>query len=191
MNQNFEKIVETLAKNKGLTKKTAQRLLVDLVNNQEKFNQFWTQIVEFKQNFGICPTCFYLTYQNECEICSDPQRNQDLICVVSSVLDVLNIEQHKKYRGLYAVLGGEINLVKNLGPDDLKIGELFQRTKENVELILALNATFEGELTANYLTKIAEKQNIKTSRIAKGIPIGGMLDYMDEETLESAFNNRK
>ncbi|AVP49552.1 recombination mediator RecR [Williamsoniiplasma luminosum] len=192
MEKEFHEIIDLISKYKGLTKKTSERLVVDLINNNSKLDEMVKHLKEIKSNFKVCKECFYIALNNDlCDICLDDSRDSNIICVVGTTMDAMNIEKHKKYKGKYAVLGGEINLGKNIKPEDLKINELFERVNPKTELILALNATFEGEVTANYLSKIANLKKIKTTRIAKGIPSGGMLDYMDESTLEYALNNRK
>ncbi|ATZ19105.1 recombination protein RecR [Williamsoniiplasma somnilux] len=193
INDEFENLINEIKKIKGLNKKTAERMLIDFIENKDKLNSFIFKLEEIQKTYGVCEICFYYTFNGQCFICSDPIRNQEIICVVATINDAINIENNKKYKGLYAILGGEINLVRSVSPDRLHINEIFKRldNKPNTELILALNSTFEGEVTANYIGNIAKKQNIKVSRIAKGIPTGGMIDYMDESTLESAFNNRK
>lgn len=191
LDKDFSSLIEIIRSTNGLTKKTSERLLIDLINNHENLDQFIEVLKIIKNEYKICETCFYFKVDGVCEICSNTFRDQKTICVVTTIADVINIEKNGKYKGLYAVLGGEINLVKSISPDQLKIEQIFNRANQETELILALNTTFEGEVTANYIAQLAKKQNIKVSRIAKGIPMGGVLDYMDETTLESAFNNRK
>ncbi|WP_027063507.1 recombination mediator RecR [Mesoplasma seiffertii] len=187
----FDELVEKLRKTEGLTKKTTERMLTKLIQNENAFENFLTNLQEVKQKITICEICFYYKVENVCPICSDSSRNQKVICVVSTPLDAKNIESVGKYKGVYAILNGEINLAKNVTPDKLEIEKLFVRLDSESELILALNATFEGEVTANFIAQQAKKQKIKTTRIAKGIPMGGSLDYMDESTLENAILNRK
>ncbi|WP_026389430.1 recombination mediator RecR [[Acholeplasma] multilocale] len=187
----FDELVEKIRRTDGLTKKSTERLLTNLISDEKTFDKFIKNLQEAKDNLGICEICGFYTVQQVCPICSDQKRNKDIICVVSTPLDAKNLESLGKFKGVYAILGGEINLNKNLTPDKLNIEKIFARTSQSTELILALNATFEGEVTSNYIAQIAKKNNVKTSRIAKGIPMGGSLDYMDETTLESALKNRK
>ncbi|EOA07214.1 Recombination protein [Mycoplasma yeatsii 13926] len=187
----FDQIVDIVKNNKGLTKKTTQRLLVDLLINPNNLDQLINQLNTLKQNISLCPTCSYLAENNQCLVCSLASRDQNLICVVSSILDAKNIEDINKFKGVYHILNGEIDLNKNLPPYKLNINKLLERINKNTEVILALNATYQGEVTSNYLNQLLSEKNIKVTRIAKGIPMGASLDYMDEFTLESAFNNRK
>ncbi|MDQ0567677.1 recombination mediator RecR [Mycoplasma yeatsii] len=187
----FDQIVDIVKNNKGLTKKTTQRLLVDLLINPNNLDQLINQLNTLKQNISLCPICSYLAENNQCLVCSLSSRDQNLICVVSSILDAKNIEDINKFKGVYHILNGEIDLNKNFPPYKLNINKLLERINKNTEVILALNATYQGEVTANYLNQLLSEKNIKVTRIAKGIPMGGSLDYMDEFTLESAFNNRK
>ncbi|ATI74323.1 recombination protein RecR [Mesoplasma florum] len=190
-NELFEEIINNINKNNGLTKKTSERLVNNLIIDKFALDNFSNQLNFIKDNFSICPICNYYQIKNECLICSDETRNQNVICVVASQLDVNNIEKINKYKGLYHVLGSEINLNKKRSPSEINFESLLSRIEKNTELILALNATFEGELTTNYIYQLTKNMNINITRIAKGIPMGGSLDYMDETTLESAFKNRK
>lgn len=187
----FDEIIESIRTNQGLTKKTSERLLVDLLINKDKLDQFIDQLNKAKQLISTCKICGYLSENDKCLVCSLENRNQNIICIVSTILDAKNIENANKYKGVYHILNGEINLNKNITFDKLNISSIFKRINDNTEIILALNSTFEGELTANYLYKLLSTKNIKITRLAKGIPMGASLDYMDEFTLQSAFLNRK
>lgn len=187
----FDEIINNINKNNGLTKKTSERLVNNLIIDKFALDDFIKQLNLVKDNISICPICNYYEIEKKCLICADDTRNQNVICVVASQLDVNNIEKINKYKGLYHVLGAEINLNKKKSPSDINFESLISRVGKNTELILALNATFEGELTTNYIYQLTKNMNINITRIAKGIPMGGSLDYMDETTLESAFKNRK
>ncbi|AVN62676.1 recombination mediator RecR [Mesoplasma coleopterae] len=187
----FEEIISNINKNNGLTKKTSERLVNNLIIDKFALDNFVKQLNLIKENISICSICNYYEIESKCIICSDESRNQNVICVVASQLDVNNIEKINKYKGLYHVLGSEINLNKKKSPSEINFENLLSRIGKNSELILALNATFEGELTTNYIYQLTKNLNINITRIAKGIPMGGSLDYMDETTLESAFKNRK
>lgn len=187
----FEEIISNVNKNNGLTKKTTERLVNNLIIDKIALDNFIKQLNQIKNSMYICPICNYYEIDNKCLICTDETRNQNVICVVASQLDVNNIEKINKYKGLYHVLGAEINLNKKKSPSDINFQSLISRINKETELILALNATFEGELTTNYIYQLTKNMNINITRIAKGIPMGGSLDYMDETTLENAFKNRK
>ncbi|WP_107669886.1 recombination mediator RecR [Mycoplasma leachii] len=187
----FNEIVESIRTNEGLTKKTSERLLVNLLLNKDKLNEFINQLNKVSQLISTCKICGYLSENEKCLVCSLDNRNQNIICIVSTILDAKNIETANKYRGVYHILNGEINLNKNITFDKLNISSIFKRVNDNTEIILALNSTFEGELTANYLYKLLSTKNVKITRLAKGMPMGASLDYMDEFTLQSAFINRK
>lgn len=192
MDKDLEEFIDQVARQRGLTKKTSERLLLDLINKPQKLNQMMQILASVSEVFGVCQQCFGLTKNNKCLTCEDPRRNQNVICVVATLDDLLNIEKHQQFNGLYAVLQGEIKLNKNLGPEQLKIANLISRAAAAEEIILALNNTFEGEVTANYLAKsLARLSDLKVTRLAKGLPTGGMLDYIDENTLLSALENRK
>ncbi|ATG97695.1 recombination mediator RecR [Mesoplasma lactucae] len=191
MENKFDEVVEKLRFLDGVTKKSAKRMAIDLVNKNNKIENAQEALDIIKNDLGQCPTCFYMTIDNVCPICSDPDRDKNLIAVVSTMSDAMTIEEIHDYNGAYAVLNGEINLSKNITPDKLTIDKLFNRTNKNTELILALNSTFNGELTANYIRDIARQRGIKYTRLARGIPVGGVLDYVDEKTLSDALKNRK
>lgn len=190
MENKFDQIVEKIRTLKGVSKKTAERLVVDLINNPATLETVEMGLSMIKNDLGECPVCFYLTIDGVCPICSDVNRNQNLVAVVATMMDAKIIEESKIFNGVYAVLKGEINLTKNTPPNKLKIKELFARLNPESELILALNSTFNGELTANYLRDLARKNQVNYTRLARGIPSGGVLDYIDERTLQEAIKNR-
>jgi len=189
-NSKFEQAANLIQKLNGITKKTSERLVVDLVTNPQKTKDLLNALEIIEESLDVCPICYYLMVDHECPICSDDTRNRDQIMVVSSILDARTIEESQTYHGLYAIVGGEINLAKNVGPQQLHINQIFQRVHENTELILAFNATFNGEVTANYIRELARKYKVNYSKIARGIPVGGVIDYMDETTLGDSIKYR-
>jgi recombination protein RecR len=140
-----------------------------------------------------CSVCGNLTDTDPCSICRDSKREQDIICVVENPRDVLAIERVKEYRGLYHVLHGAISPMEGIGPDDINLRSLMIRLQQHdiKEIILATNPNIEGEATAMYITKLVKPTGIKVSRIAHGIPVGGDLEYADEETLLKALEGRR
>ncbi len=190
MENKFDQVVEKFQSLQGISKKTAQRLVMSLINNSSALKELDEGLMMIKNQLGECANCFYLTIDGVCPICSDPHRNQNQVMVVAQTMDAKIIEESKTFNGLYAILKGEIDLNKNITPDKLKIAELLMRIHEDSELIFALNATFNGELTANYLRDIARKKHVSYARLARGIPRGGILDYIDEQTLKEAIRNR-
>lgn len=192
MDRELEALISQIATYKGLTKKTSERFVLGLIVNPQAQQQLAGALEKLGSTFSTCLRCFGIAKNKECLICDNPRRNQQLICVVSEVGDMLNIEKYQQFNGVYAVLQGEIKLNRNIGPNQLKIEPLLERAQAATEIILALNNTFEGEVTANYLAKLlAPIPNLNISRLGKGMPMGGMIDYIDENTLFNALANRK
>lgn len=192
----FDQIVDKIKKYKGLTKKTSEKLVFSLLQNKKELKEFIDLISELENKINFCSKCGFFEENEICLICSNENRNKKIICIVSNVLDAKVIEDTGKFKGVYIIIDGEINLNKNIGPENLKIDRItnmIDEINDDIEIILALNATFEGEVTSNYLYKYLKNkyENLLVTRIAKGIPLGGMIDYMDEQTLESSFINRQ
>lgn len=175
----------------GVGQKTAERYaLVMLDQDQIHVDGFANALTQAKENIKECPVCHNLTDFDTCSICTDLQRDQSVICVVSNVKEVFSIEKMNQYNGLYHVLGGVISTQKGILPDQLNIEDLLRRVENGVEeVIIGLNATVEGEMTALYLAKKLEFK-CKITRLAFGLPIGGHLDYADDMTLLKAFEGR-
>ncbi|AGR41712.1 toprim domain-containing protein [Spiroplasma diminutum] len=186
----MDKIVEELKKIDGVTKKSAEKIIFDLIINKDKIDILENILKDIKNIFNECETCFYFKENNLCTFCDNENRNRNIICVVSTKMDAIKIAE-SNYNGMIHVLNGEINLNKNIGPEKLKMTELFVRINKDIEMLLALNLTFEGEVTSNYIANKAKGICEKISRIARGIPLGGVLDYIDQETLNDAILNRK
>lgn len=163
-----------------------------LNSSMEECEQFAKTVVETKKNLKYCSICNNITDSDPCSICSNAKRNQDVVCVVEDVRDIVQIEKTHEYNGVYHVLNGVISPMNGIGPNDIKLKELMTRigTGEIKELILATNPNVEGEATAMYISKLVKPFDIKTTRIAHGIPIGGDLEYVDEVTLAKALENR-
>ncbi|MCK4553708.1 recombination protein RecR [Candidatus Parcubacteria bacterium] len=173
--------------------KTAERYVFYLLKQSpEELQKFAQTIAELKEKTTVCQTCFAIAEANPCLICSDQKRNQAIICVVADTRDMLTIEATKQYNGLYHILGGTINAIESIKPEQLNIKQLIVRVKQNgiKEIILALNPDLEGETTAMYLAKLLKSLNIKITRLAKGLPMGADLEYADEITLTNALKYR-
>ena len=185
--------IEELSKLPGIGKKTAQRLaLYILKSNKESVDNLVKSIQDLKTRLRFCNRCFNLSEEEFCDICKNPKRDKSLICVVEEASDVIAIEKTNEYSGLYHILGGVLSPLSGVGADSLKIKELMRRfeTEEIAEVILALNPDTEGETTALYLAKLIKPLGIKVSRIARGIPIGGDLEFADEATIGRAVIGR-
>ena len=183
----------------GIGPKGATRLVFYLLNTPEAYvNDLASDLVRMKKAIKICQECFSVSEQDVCSICKDNKRNHWQICVVERAIDVMAIENMGGFKGVYHVLGGVINPLEHVGPDDLKIDELINRVKkkldggnECLEIILATNPTMEGEATALHIKKRLEGLKVKVSRIGSGLPIGADLEYADQATLCRALDGRR
>ncbi len=189
----IEKLIEEFEKLPSIGHKTAVRLAFYMLNQPvEECEEFAKVVVDTRKNLKYCSVCNNITDSDPCPICANPKRNKDVICVVEDVRDIVQIEKTHEYNGVYHVLNGVISPMNGVGPNDIKLKELMTRigTGEVKELILATNPNVEGEATAMYISKLVKPFDIKTTRIAHGIPIGGDLEYVDEVTLAKALENR-
>lgn len=189
----IEKLIENFEKLPSIGHKTAQRLafyMLDVSNEEAK--EFTDAILTAKQNLKFCSKCFNISDTNPCHICADSKRDQSTICVVEDVRDVFAMERTHEFKGVYHILHGSISPMNGIGPDDIKIKELLSRLMEgNIkEIILATNPRVEGEATSMYISKLVKPMGIKVTRIARGIPVGGDLEYTDEITLMKALEGR-
>lgn len=189
-----ENLIDEFAKLPGIGHKTAQRLAFHVLNlPKEDAQRFANAITAAKETVHLCPKCQNLTDGELCSICSDPARDNQTVCVVADPKDVLAFEKTREFRGLYHVLHGTISPLNHIGPDDIKIRELLHRVAEEdvQEIILATNPDTEGEATAMYLARLLKPFNIRVTRLAYGIPVGGHLEYIDEVTLMRALEGRQ
>ena len=187
------RLVEQFERLPGIGKKSAQRLAFHVLDMpKEKAQQFANTILEAHEKIKKCAVCQNLTDQEVCQICQDQQRNRSIICVVEDPRDVIAIERTQEYTGLYHVLHGLISPMNGVGPDQLSVRELLERMKDETvgEVIMATNPTVEGEATAMYLARLLKPMNVKVTRLAYGIPVGGNLEYADEVTLYRAIEGR-
>lgn len=187
------KAIDELSKLPGVGKKTAQRLALHIIkNDKESAEKLAKAIIDLKEKLMLCKKCFNLSEDELCDICKNPKRDQSTICVVEEVSDVIAIEKSHEFTGLYHVLGGVLSPLMGIGAENLRIKELINRfhDEEIKEVILALNPDTEGETTSLYLAKLIKPLGIKVTRIARGIPIGGDLEFSDEATIGKAMINR-
>ncbi len=185
--------IDELSKLPSIGKKTAQRLALHLLkSNIEDVNSLVTAITNLKTKIHFCKRCYNLATEDLCDICQNAKRDQSLICVVEEASDVIAIEKTHEFNGVYHVLGGVLSPLSGIGPDSLKIKELFKRFEEEEikEILLALNPDTEGETTTLYLAKLIKPLGIKITRIARGLPIGGDLEFADEATIGRAVLGR-
>ena len=192
--QAIERLVTELGKLPGIGEKTAQRLAFHLIDApQEDIVGLSEALLGVKKKVHLCPRCFSITDKEICDICADPNREHQTICVVQSTKDIYAIEKTREYKGVYHVLHGVISPLEGIGPQDIKARELIQRLSQDdvKEVIMATNPTPEGEATAMYLGNLITPSGVKVTRLAKGIPIGADVEYIDEITLIKAFEGRK
>lgn len=188
------RLEDSLAKLPSVGRKSAERMAFAMLDmSNEDLNEFAEAVKELKNNIHQCPTCGMLTDQEECEICSNPERDHSVIMVVSGPKDVLSIEKSNGYNGIYHVLNGEINLTKGKGADSLNIDSLIEKVATNNinEIILATNPTLDGETTALYISKLLESYSVTITRLAYGLQMGGNIDYTDQLTLLKALEGRR
>ena len=190
----LETLIEYFKKLQGIGERTAERYALALINlNKEDLKDFASAIDKIDTTFKKCEECGHLTEKKICQICEDTNRDHNLICVVEDYKSIFVFEKTKKFGGIYHVLGGLISPIDGINPDDLNISKLIQRCKalDNVEVIIALRPTIEGDTTTLYLKKVLANQNIKVTRLSYGIPMGAEIDYLDILTLERALFDRK
>lgn len=189
----LEQAVEEMARFPGIGKRTALRLMLHLLNQPEERTSNLTRALQkMREEIKFCKNCHNISDSELCHLCSNPHREKSVICVVEDVRDVMAIENTDQYRGLYHVLGGKISPMDGIGPGQLNIATLVEKTKmgEVEELIFALSSTMEGDTTNFYIFKQLENSGVKVSTIARGISVGDELEYADEITLGRSIVNR-
>lgn len=185
--------IEELSKLPGVGKKTAQRLAIFMLKmDEDRLDNLLKSIKELKTKLKFCNRCYNLSESEMCEICNSVKRDSKIICVVEEVSDVIAIEKTNEFNGLYHVLGGVLSPLTGVTPDSLRVKELLKRfeDEEIKEVILALNPDTEGETTSLYIAKLLNPFEVKVTRIARGLPIGGDLEFADEATIGRAMINR-
>ena len=189
----LQDLIDAFKQLPGIGIKSAQRIVFYLLKNNDDKTQFITDaLTKSLESIKECSECRMYTDSDVCEICLDEKRNSKIICIIESPADLLAIENTQQFNGKYFVLMGHLSPIDGIGPDELKINVLEELIISNSieEIILASSPTVEGEATANYIATIAENKNIKATRIAYGVPVGGELEYVDANTLIQAINNR-
>jgi recombination protein RecR len=194
--ESIQSLIMSLERLPGIGPKSASRLAFFLLRAPEDVAQdLATALANLKANTALCPICFNIMEANRgcCEICDSPNRNSSVICVVEEALDVLAVERTGGFEGRYHVLQGVLSPIEGIGPDDLKIKQLVERVKpgEVREIILATNPSMEGDTTAMYLRQVLEPLGVRVTRLARGLPVGGDLEYADQNTLLKALSGRQ
>ena len=187
-------LIDELGRLPGVGPKSAQRIAFHLLAaDTADVRRLVDALTEVKARVRFCDVCGNVAESERCRICADPRRSDEVICVVEEPKDVVAIERTREFRGRYHVLGGAINPLENVGPDDLRISDLLGRLADGTvqEVILATDPNVEGEATATYLSRLIGPMGITVSRLASGLPVGGDLEYADEVTLGRAFEGRR
>lgn len=190
----IQDLIEELGRLPGIGPKSAQRIAFHvLAADPIDVKRLASVLLRVKDQVRFCATCFNVAESEQCRVCRDPRRSGDVLCVVEEPKDVVAVERTGEFRGKYHVLGGAINPLEGIGPDNLRIRELLARlaSGEVKELILATDPNTEGEATATYLSLLIKPMGLRVTRLASGLPVGGDLEYADEITLGRAFEGRR
>ena len=186
----LEKVIEGFSKFPGIGKKTAHRLGLHILKTHTKdVEDFAQALLNVKSKINTCNSCHNIAEAELCEICSDEKRDNSIICICEEPSDIYLLEK-TGFQGVYHVLGGLLSPLDGIGPEDLQIDSLMERVKSATELIIATNASIEGEATILYISKLLDSNSIKITRLARGLPVGGHLEYVDEATLSRSINER-
>jgi recombination protein RecR len=188
------RLIEELHRLPGIGPKGAQRLAYHILRaSKEEAQALAEAITEVKERISLCSVCQNTTDVNPCLICADEGRERNVVCVVEEPLDILAIERSRGYKGLYHVLHGSISPMEGVGPEQLKVRELLERLRDGVvrEVIMATNPNLEGEATSMYVSRLLQPLGVRVTRLARGLPMGGDLEYADDLTLARALENRQ
>jgi recombination protein RecR len=189
-----DRLIAELSRLPGVGRRAAQAMVLDILKlTQEDAVRLARLILEVKKKTHACTACFNLTEEELCPICSDQARDRGLLCVVEEPHDLAALEKARSFRGLYHVLGGVLSPLEGIGPEELRVRELLERVGAGSfrEVLIATNPTLEGEATALYLGRQLKGAGVAVTRLARGVPVGGELEYIDELTLAKAIENRR
>lgn len=190
----IQELIDELGRLPGIGPKSAQRIAFHILQTESfDVSRLAEVLTEVRDKVRFCEICGNVSEQDTCSVCRDPRRIPDTICVVEEAKDVVAIERTREFRGLYHVLGGAISPIDGIGPDDLRIRQLMQRLADGTvtEVIIATDPNLEGEATATYLSRLLMHLELRVTRLASGLPVGGDLEYADEVTLGRAFEGRR
>ncbi|MGY8781331.1 MAG: recombination mediator RecR [Fidelibacterota bacterium] len=187
----INRLIEEFSRFPGIGRKTAQRMaFFVLKSTNEQAVQLAQATMDMKTKIKFCSICFGITEDDPCQICDDPRRDQSSICIVEEAADIYTFEKTNSFQGVYHVLGGVLSPLDGIGPDDLKINQLLDRTQSGYEVIIATNPSIEGEATSLYIGKLLHGKDVKVTRLARGLPMGGDLEYIDDATIMRAMEGR-
>ncbi|WP_321397137.1 recombination mediator RecR [Emcibacter sp.] len=193
-NSELDQLIQLLSKLPGFGPRSARRAVLHLVKKKDTLMKpLASSLAGVAEHVHPCSSCGNLDVSDPCHICEDERRDKSLICVIEEVADLWALERSGSYRGLYHVIGGTLSALDGVGPDDLNITGLVERAGEDsvTEVIIATNATVDGQTTAHYITDRLKNAGVSVSRLAHGVPVGGELDYLDDGTLTAALNSRQ
>lgn len=193
-NNELDHLINLLGKVPGLGPRSARRAALQLIKKKDSLMKpLSSALADVAENVHPCAICGNLDIENPCHICESPKRDRSIICVIEDVSDLWALDRAGSYRGLYHVIGGTLSALDGVGPDDLNINTLIERASapELKEIIIATNATVDGQTTAHYITEQLKPFDLTITRLAHGVPIGGELDYLDDGTLTTALNSRR
>lgn len=191
--KSIQNLIDEFSRLPGIGPKTAERLAIHLLHSpHSRIKDLGDSVLNMKDGVEFCTQCWHLADDPLCAICRDEARNRSVICVVEHVLDVVAIEKSRAFSGLYHVLHGVLSPMDGIGPEDLKLYDLEKRVKEGGvrEIVIAVNPSIEGETTAMYMIKMLKPYDVRVTRIARGLPVGGELGYADESTISRAITGR-
>tara|TARA_B100000424_G_scaffold271182_1_gene272880 strand:+ start:2085 stop:2678 length:594 start_codon:yes stop_codon:yes gene_type:complete len=189
--ESLNDLIDEFSRFPGIGRKTAQRMAFFVLNsNTDLSNDLSNAILTLKSKIRFCEKCFGISEDVICMICSNPSRDDSKICVVENAADIYTFEKTNVFKGLYHVLGGVLSPLDGIGPDQLQISSLLDRVKPNDEVLVATNATIEGEATCLYIANLLEEKSVKVTRLARGLPIGGDLEFVDDATIMRAIEDR-
>lgn len=191
--EQISRLIDFFSTLPGIGKKSAARIALFLIRQDQHFiESFANALIQSRQQIRFCAICHHISESDVCDICTNPRRNKKLICVVKDFTDVFSVEKSGEYNGLYHVLGGLISPLEGIGPSDIHIQSLLQRiTPEVEEVILALEPSNEGEVTMLYIARLLREKGVKVTHLARGIPVGSNLQYIDDATIGMAFQGRR
>jgi recombination protein RecR len=189
--ESINRLIEEFSRFPGIGRKTAQRMAFYVLKSpNEQAVQLAQSVMDMKTKIKFCSICFGITEEDPCQICDNPKRDQSSICIVEDAADVYTFEKTNVFQGVYHVLGGVLSPLDGIGPDDLKINQLIDRTQPGDDVIIATNPSIEGEATSLYIGKLLNGKDVKVTRLARGLPMGGNLEYIDEATIMRAMEGR-
>ena len=185
------RLIKEFSRFPGIGRKTAQRMAFHVLKSpNEQAVQLAQSVMNMKTKIQFCSVCHGITEDDPCGICTNPKRDQSSICIVEDAADVYTFEKTNAFQGVYHVLGGVLSPLDGIGPDDLHINGLIDRAKQGTEVVIATNPSIEGEATSLYIAKLLKGKSVKVTRLARGLPMGGDLEYIDDATIMRAIEGR-